>query len=269
MRCPRCNRVGTRVIDSRDLEVGEAPSAGGGNARPARYRFTTYERPEGARLTVIKRDGSRQDFDRTKLLGGPAARPREAAGDHRAGRAGRRRHRERPARTRRAGGHLQGGRPPGDRGAARHRPAGLHPLRIGLSQLRGHLDPQARGRPPDAQRRRRSSGGVVLSDRDIRAEIEAGRIVIDPFVPEAVQPSSVDLHLDRPLSRLPQQPLPVHRRARGAAGADRAGRDRRRRAVHPAPRRVRARLHPGARAAAGRPRRPVGRQDRAWAGSAC
>ena len=38
---------------------------------------------------------------------------------------------------------------------------------------------------------------MVLSDRDIRAEIEAGRIVIDPFIPEAVQPSSVDLHLDR------------------------------------------------------------------------
>ena len=38
---------------------------------------------------------------------------------------------------------------------------------------------------------------MVLSDRDIRAEIIAGRIVIDPFIPEAVQPSSVDLHLDR------------------------------------------------------------------------
>jgi dCTP deaminase len=38
---------------------------------------------------------------------------------------------------------------------------------------------------------------VVLSDRDIRAEIAAGRIIIDPFIPEAVQPSSVDLHLDR------------------------------------------------------------------------
>jgi dCTP deaminase len=38
---------------------------------------------------------------------------------------------------------------------------------------------------------------VVLSDRDIRAEIAAGRIVIDPYIPEAVQPSSVDLHLDR------------------------------------------------------------------------
>jgi dCTP deaminase len=38
---------------------------------------------------------------------------------------------------------------------------------------------------------------MVLSDRDIRAEIEAGRIIIDPFTPGAVQPSSVDLHLDR------------------------------------------------------------------------
>jgi dCTP deaminase len=38
---------------------------------------------------------------------------------------------------------------------------------------------------------------VILSDRDIRAEIESGRIVIDPYTPEAVQPSSIDLHLDR------------------------------------------------------------------------
>jgi dCTP deaminase len=37
---------------------------------------------------------------------------------------------------------------------------------------------------------------VLLSDRDIRAQIQAGRIVIEPFTPEAVQPSSVDLHLD-------------------------------------------------------------------------
>jgi len=69
MRCPRCTAIGTRVIDSRDLEAGstirrrrECEACG--------YRFTTYERPEGARLVVIKRDGSRQDFDRTKLLNG-------------------------------------------------------------------------------------------------------------------------------------------------------------------------------------------------------
>jgi dCTP deaminase len=38
---------------------------------------------------------------------------------------------------------------------------------------------------------------MVLSDRDIRAEVAAGRILIDPYTPDAVQPSSVDLHLDR------------------------------------------------------------------------
>jgi dCTP deaminase len=36
---------------------------------------------------------------------------------------------------------------------------------------------------------------MILSDRDIRGEIKAGRIVIDPYLPDAVQPSSVDLHL--------------------------------------------------------------------------
>src|SRR5436309_10261320 len=38
---------------------------------------------------------------------------------------------------------------------------------------------------------------VVLSDRTIRSEIEGGRIVIDPFDPELVQPSSVDVRVDR------------------------------------------------------------------------
>jgi dCTP deaminase len=37
----------------------------------------------------------------------------------------------------------------------------------------------------------------VLSDRDIRAAIEAGEIVIRPYDPQDLQPSSVDLHLDR------------------------------------------------------------------------
>jgi dCTP deaminase len=38
---------------------------------------------------------------------------------------------------------------------------------------------------------------VVLSDKTIRAEIEAGRIAIDPFDPDLVQPSSVDVRVDR------------------------------------------------------------------------
>jgi dCTP deaminase len=38
--------------------------------------------------------------------------------------------------------------------------------------------------------------GVILSDRTIRAEIEAGRIVVDPFDPSMIQPSSIDVRLD-------------------------------------------------------------------------
>ena len=69
MRCPRCEATGTRVIDSRDLEAGstirrrrECEACG--------HRFTTYERPEGARLIVVKRDGSREEFVREKLRAG-------------------------------------------------------------------------------------------------------------------------------------------------------------------------------------------------------
>ena len=69
MRCPHCENTATRVIDSRDLENGstirrrrECEACG--------HRFTTYERPEGARLVVVKRDGSREEFDREKLRAG-------------------------------------------------------------------------------------------------------------------------------------------------------------------------------------------------------
>lgn len=37
---------------------------------------------------------------------------------------------------------------------------------------------------------------VILSDRSIREELDSGRIVIDPLGPSAIQPSSVDLHVD-------------------------------------------------------------------------
>jgi len=38
---------------------------------------------------------------------------------------------------------------------------------------------------------------VLLSDRDIKAEVETGRVVIEPFTVEMIQPSSVDVRLDR------------------------------------------------------------------------
>jgi dCTP deaminase len=39
--------------------------------------------------------------------------------------------------------------------------------------------------------------GVLLSDRDIRAELDAGRVVLDPLDPDMLQPSSIDVRLDR------------------------------------------------------------------------
>lgn len=38
---------------------------------------------------------------------------------------------------------------------------------------------------------------VLLSDRDIRAELDAGRVVLDPYEPDMIQPSSIDVRLDK------------------------------------------------------------------------
>src|SRR5688572_30524709 len=64
--------------------------------------------------------------------------------------------------------------------------------------------------------------------------------------------------------RLPELALPVHRRQGRAGGAHGARRGRRRRAVHPAPGRVRARLDAGARDPAGRPGRKARGEELAW-----
>jgi dCTP deaminase len=55
---------------------------------------------------------------------------------------------------------------------------------------------KARFAPCSTLRADAEGGAVILSDRSIREEIEAGRILIDPFDPGCVQPSSVDLHVD-------------------------------------------------------------------------
>ena len=69
MRCPSCGDRDTRVVDSRDLD--EAATIRRRRECPAcSTRFTTYERVEAARLVVLKRDGTRQEFDRDKLASG-------------------------------------------------------------------------------------------------------------------------------------------------------------------------------------------------------
>lgn len=67
MRCPNCASASTRVVDSR-----EAPNA----VRRRRLcedcgnRFTTYERVETLKPLVMKRDGTREEWNRAKLLEG-------------------------------------------------------------------------------------------------------------------------------------------------------------------------------------------------------
>ena len=70
MRCPNCGERDTRVVDSRDID--DAAIRRRRECNMCATRFTTYERIESARLTVIKSDGRREEFDRDKLASGLA-----------------------------------------------------------------------------------------------------------------------------------------------------------------------------------------------------
>ena len=69
MKCPFCGNLESKVVDSR-------PSDEGSSIRRRREclachkRFTTYETMESLPLMVVKKDGSRQSFDKSKLLNG-------------------------------------------------------------------------------------------------------------------------------------------------------------------------------------------------------
>jgi transcriptional repressor NrdR len=69
MRCPQCGERETRVVDSRDLD-DVATIRRRRECSACGTRFTTHERIEAARLIVIKRDGSRQEWDRDRLVAG-------------------------------------------------------------------------------------------------------------------------------------------------------------------------------------------------------
>ncbi len=69
MKCPVCGYAESKVIDSRPVDEGssirrrrECLSCG--------HRFTTFEVTEALRIVVIKKDGTKELFDRSKLLGG-------------------------------------------------------------------------------------------------------------------------------------------------------------------------------------------------------
>ena len=69
MKCPFCGFVDSKVIDSRPAEEG-ATIRRRRECLACQKRFTTYEIIERLPLVVIKRDGSRQSFDKVKLING-------------------------------------------------------------------------------------------------------------------------------------------------------------------------------------------------------
>ncbi len=69
MKCGQCSDDDTKVIESRDVAEGQAVRRRRA-CNKCGYRFTTYERVERPQLIVVKNDGTRQLFNRQKLLGG-------------------------------------------------------------------------------------------------------------------------------------------------------------------------------------------------------
>ena len=69
MKCPFCGFSDSKVIDSRPAEEG-ATIRRRRECLACQKRFTTYEIIERLPLVVIKRDGSRQSFDKVKLING-------------------------------------------------------------------------------------------------------------------------------------------------------------------------------------------------------
>jgi transcriptional repressor NrdR len=71
MRCPLCSNLENRVLESRAAD-------GGHSVRRRReclnsscgHRFTTYERIDTVPITILKRDGRRESFDRNKIISG-------------------------------------------------------------------------------------------------------------------------------------------------------------------------------------------------------
>lgn len=66
MRCPKCNSMETKVVDSRTVDEWQAIR----RRRECEYcghRFTTFEKKEVTELTVVKKDGTKEMYDRQKL----------------------------------------------------------------------------------------------------------------------------------------------------------------------------------------------------------
>lgn len=69
MKCSKCQHQDTKVVESRDVASGESIRRRR-ECLECNHRYTTYERIERPQLAIVKKDGTRQMFDRDKLMAG-------------------------------------------------------------------------------------------------------------------------------------------------------------------------------------------------------
>lgn len=69
MNCPFCNNTETKVVDSRETNDGKITRRRR-ECLKCNSRFSTYEEVELLRLTVVKKDGSRVEYDKSKIEAG-------------------------------------------------------------------------------------------------------------------------------------------------------------------------------------------------------
>ena len=110
---------------------------------------------------------------------------------------------------------------------------------------------------------------MLLSDRDIRAEVESGRVKLDPYSPELIQPSSIDVRLDRYFRVFENHRYPHIDPAVEQPDLTRLVETDGDGAVRAAPRRVRAGVHLRGGLAARRRGRAAGGQELAGPARAC
>ena len=71
MKCPYCGRIGDKVVDSREKKEGDEIRRRRQCLNPdCHKRFTSYERIDPIQYMVVKKDGSRERFERQKLIAG-------------------------------------------------------------------------------------------------------------------------------------------------------------------------------------------------------
>ncbi|MCQ6273444.1 transcriptional regulator NrdR [Bacillus sp. V3B] len=69
MKCPSCQDNNSRVVDSRPIDDGRSIRRRR-ECEKCAYRFTTFEKVEESPLVVVKKEGTREEFSREKMLRG-------------------------------------------------------------------------------------------------------------------------------------------------------------------------------------------------------